>query len=511
MIRSYASCLLVFLAGIAVFNAASHEFPNSASPRQVFQDAIQSYVTLLPSVPSGSPKPWLVYPTNSTIWVGGFATAQGVPPSSQISEYFINGTSRPVVTLHNLILNSILPDPIKPLTKIWFSENSTLAFFDTNNKTQTTETKAITFPGESIQYLASDSQNRIWMSLLGPAGQSDMRMYNPSNHSNQTYQIPTNDAIVQGITVASDNTIWFAEAGSKKIGHLLPESGQTPTEFTPPTSLNLAAPIQVAVDESGNVWFTDHGSNQFGELNPHPQTPTWKVFPIGYCPDNCLYGLPNSIFVDASNTIWFSEHIAGRVGHYNPSSGVLTEYSVPGSNFPLMWWAMPGPYNLVWFVSYGLGQIGYVNASLPVAFSMTGVPPAISVQRGSYQRVPIVGTSTGSELLSFNSSALSQDANGYTPFVYSSSQLNTTVGRSVYSTSIQIFAAWNASLGQRVMAVTAFDSKVSLSMFVQVTVVSSSFPYVALGLSSFVALGGGTSGIMSLLKPKKKSSGNLKG
>jgi streptogramin lyase len=498
------------LVSIAALSIAPHQFSNSANPRQIFQDATQSYVTLLPSVPAGSPKPWLVYPTNSTIWVGGFSTSEGVPPTSQISENFINGTSKPVVTLHNLILNSILPDPIKPLTKIWFTENSTLSFFDTSNKTQTTETKAITFPGESIQYLASDSRNQIWMSLLGPSGQSEITKYDPSSRSNQTYQIPTSNAIVQGITVASDNTIWFAEAGSKKIGHLIPESGQPATEFTPPASLNLAAPIQVAVDESGNVWFTDHGSNQFGELDPHSQTPTWRVFPIGYCPDNCLYGLPNSIFVDAANTIWFSEHIAGRVGHFNPSTRLLTEYSVPGSNFPLMWWAMPGPYNLVWFVSYGLGQIGYVNASIPVAFSIAGVTPAISVQRGSYQRVPIVGSSTGSEVLSFNSSALSQDASGYTPLVYSSSLSTTISGNSGYSTSIQIFAAWNATLGQRVMAITAFDSKVSLNMFVLVTVIDSYFPNVALGLASIMIAGGVTTAIWALTRPRKKSSGKLK-
>ena len=435
---------------------------------------------------------------------------EGAPPTSQISEFFINGTSKLVVTVHNLILGSILPDSIKPLTKIWFTENSTLAFFDTDNKTQTTETKAITFPSESIQYLASDSQNHIWMSAVGPAGLSNIIMYNPATRSNQTYPVPTNGAIIQGITVAPDNTIWFAEAGSKKIGHLVPESGQPPVEFAPPASIYLAAPIQAALDQSGNVWFTDHGSNQFGELDTHSQPPIWRVFPIGYCADNCLYGLPNSIFVDTKNTIWFSEHIAGRVGRYNPSTGVLTEYSVPGSNFPLMWWAMPGPHNLVWFVSYGLGQIGYVNASLPVAFSVGGVSSGINVQKGSYQRVPIFVTSTRPEQLSFNSSALSQDANGYTPLVYSSSQSTTIAGAGVFSNSIQIFAAWNATLGQRIMAVTTFDSRVSLSMFVKVNVVDSAFPYVAEGAVSLVVLGGVIPLVRSLTRPKKKPPGKVK-
>ena len=507
--KSSAAFSLVVLVCISILSAAPHQFSSPVGPRQVSQDASQSYVTMFPSVPEGSPKPWLVYPTNSTIWVGGYVLSQGVPPTSGIREFFLNGTSKPVVTIRNLILSSILPDPTNPLTKIWFPENSTLAFFDTNNKTQTTESQEITFPGESIQYLASDSQNHIWMSAVGPAGLNNIIMYDPSNRLNQTFQIPTNGAFVQGITVAPDNTIWFAEAISKKIGHLIPGTGQI-VEFAPPSTVNLYAPIQVALDTSGNVWFTDHASNQFGELDLHSQPPIWRVFPIGYCRDNCLYGLPNSIFVDASNTIWFSEHIAGRIGHYNPSTGVLTEYSVPGSTFPLMWWAMPGPHSLVWFVSWDLGEIGYVNASLPVAISVSGVSPAIRVQRGSYQRVPIVVTSTDSEMLSLNSSALNQDTSGYTPLVYSSSQSTTIQANAASSTSIQIFAAWNATLGQRVMAVTVYDSKVSLTMFVQVTVVDSSFPYFSIGIVSVMVIGGVTLAVRALTSPGKKALGKRK-
>ena len=508
MIRSSVLCSFVILLGISVLSTLPYQSSIPASPRLVLQDPAQSYVTLLPSVPSESPKPWLIYPTNSTIWVGSFSN--GIPPTSEISAFYVNGTSKPLVTIHNLILSSILPDPARPLTKIWFTENSTLAFFDTSVKTQTTETKAITFPGESIQYLASDSKNRLWISAIGSAGLSSIIMYNPSNNATQTFSVPTNGAFIQGVTVASDDTIWFAETGSKKIGHLIPDSGQAAIEYAPPTTINLYEPIQVALDRSGNIWFTDHASDQFGEIDLHTQPPTWRVFPIGYCPDNCRYGLPNSIFVDASNTVWFSEHIAGRIGRYNPSTGILIEYSVPGSNIPLMWWAMPGPRNLVWFVSWQLGQIGYVNASLPVTLSVSGVYSAISVQRGSYQRVPIVVTSTASDRLSFNSSILNQDASSYIPMIYSSSQSTTIPENAVYSTSIQVFAAWNATLGQRVMAVAAFDSKVSLSMFVQVTVVDSSFPYVSAGVVSVMVIGGVTMAVTALTRPRKKSSGKRK-
>jgi len=309
--------ILTILFAFAVVPA--HILAPTAGPIPVLQTSIQQYVTMLPKVPSSSPSPWLIYPTSSTIWVAGIAT--GNPPTSQIREFFINGTSKSVVSLSNVIVSSILADPAKPSTKIWFTENSTLAYFDTSNATQTSETKAITFADQSIQYLENDTEGRIWMSMVGSSGTSRIAVYDPTTRLNQNYTVPTNGAIIQGINVnAPGSTIWFAEAGSKKLGRLIPATS-TFTEFSPPSSISLSAPIQVALDASGNVWFTDHGSDQFGVLDPHaldPQKATWKVFPIGYCPDNCVYGLPNAIFVDSKNTVWFSEHIAGRVGHYDP-------------------------------------------------------------------------------------------------------------------------------------------------------------------------------------------------
>jgi hypothetical protein len=456
------------------------------------------YVTLLPKVPGSTHSPLLIYPTNTTIWVAGVSTPPN-PTGSQIRQFFIDGTSVRVLNLTNVIVSSIVADPRNPTGKLWFTENSTLSFYDS---TQAKETKAISFPGQSIQYLTNDTKGRIWISMASSSGASSIAVFDPVSHANQTYAVPTSGAIIQGLTVTSGNTIWFAEAGAKKIGRLVPAVPPVFSEFSPPASISLAAPVQVAVDASGNVWFTDHGSNQFGVFDP--QASTWKVFPIGYCLNNCISGLPNAIFVDAKNTIWFSEHVAGRIARYNPSAGVLTEYSVPGGNAPYIWWAMPGPKNLVWFVAFALGQIGYVNASIPVATNLSGGISELTVQRGSYQRVPITVSSGSQEKFSLNSSEVTQDAPPFNPpQIYSSSQSEVVPGENPYSTSIMIFAAWNATLEQRYVALTAFDSKVSLSVFVRVNVIDSSISYVAVGSVSMIILG---SLIIFLRRPRGSSA-----
>ena len=78
----------------------------AVGPSLVLQASTQRYVTLMPKVPGSNPSPWLIYPTSSTIWVAGIAT--GNPPTSQIREFFINETSKAVVTLPNVIVSSIL-------------------------------------------------------------------------------------------------------------------------------------------------------------------------------------------------------------------------------------------------------------------------------------------------------------------------------------------------------------------------------------------------------------------
>src|SRR5207245_9352794 len=97
---------------------------------------------------------------------------------------------------------------------------------------QTSETKAIIFPDQSLQYLANDTQGRIWMSMVGSSGASSIAMYDPLSHLNQTYPVRTSGAIVQGITVSpSGKTLWFAEAGFKIIGRLLLGDSPVPAEF----------------------------------------------------------------------------------------------------------------------------------------------------------------------------------------------------------------------------------------------------------------------------------------
>src|SRR2546425_12197874 len=121
MRSSHAIGSLVLLIVLSILGPSSSPPSHAAVPASVFQSSTQQYVTLLPKVPSSSPSPWLIYPTSSTVWVAGIGT--GNPPSSQLREFFINGTSKGVLSLPNVIVSSILADPTNPSAKVWFTEN----------------------------------------------------------------------------------------------------------------------------------------------------------------------------------------------------------------------------------------------------------------------------------------------------------------------------------------------------------------------------------------------------
>lgn len=414
--------------------------------------------------------PFILYPAGNTVWLVTIKTS--APVSSQILNFTVAGGAQPVATLNGTIVNTVVFD--STLKRLWLVENNTLAYYDPASKTIAT----VPFPAnEGPEYIALDSQDRLWLTL---AGSNRIAMYDPAaSRISSYYNVPTASAGLQGITVSpADNSVWFAEAAAKKIGHLQCASC-TPVEFSPPGEISLSAPVQVAVGSDGMVWFTDHGSNQFGSFNP--TSGEWRVFPVGYCSGECAVGLPNAISFDSHGKLWISEHIAGRIARYDPSTGQLTEYLVPGTASAFTWWMWPGDNDRVWFTSFGLGKIGYVDSSMPVPFSMSTVS-SLSVQRGSSQKINASVTFQGSGTLSLALSATTQDAppGASVPFLSGVADPRQLIpSPAAQQSSITISSASNSTVGPRYVAVTASNGYVTVNSFVRVTVTDISSPYSA--------------------------------
>jgi streptogramin lyase len=481
--------------------------PSSTSP----------YVTtFLISQNSSDFTPFVLYPASyKTVWVvtikaGNVVGNQFVPPKAQIVNFTIGSGGEPIVTRVITLVNAIPSDIVydHTLARVWFLENNSLAYY--NSTAPRSMTIEHTFPGGSPQYMTIDNHEIIWITLLGA---NRVAEYDPiEKEVVSTFPAPATSASLQGITAATDGTIWFAETAARRIGHITcqPTSCNV-TDYGPPPSIELTFPIQLAVDRGGLVWFTDHGNgHQFGSFNP--STGEWRVFGIGYCSESynpdCAVGLPNAISLDSNGMIWFSEHFAGRVAKYDPTTGSLTEYFVPATTIPYIWWMWPGPENLVWFTAFGLGAIGYVNANLPVPFSIKAGVDTVNVQQGTSQSITANVTNDTPGPVYLNVSANGHDAPFGSPPLLDGHASPAGIGPTTNTVTamFKVSAAFTADLGQRYVTLTAYNNRIAVNAFVSVNVtpipfiLRTSVPYFTVGFAFSAGLG--SLGIFLIRPPK---------
>src|SRR5260370_1374185 len=409
---------------------------------------------------------------------------------AQIVNYTIGVGAKPVLTLVNAIPSDIVYD--LALKRVWFLENSSLAYYN-STAPPGNMTVERTFPGGSPQYMTIDNKERIWITLLGT---NQIVEYDPVGKTLvNSYKVPAPSAWLQGITTAPDGTIWFVETTAKKLGHIIPcQTGSfNVTDYGPPPNVEITFPIQLTVDRGGVVWFTDHGLGQFGSFNP--STREWRVFGIGYCSEpynpDCPVGLPNAISLDSNGMIWFSEHFAGRIAKYDPFTGSLTEYFVPATTIPYVWWMWPGPGNLVWFTAFGLGEIGYVNASLPIPISINAGVGTVKVEQGTSQEIPAYVSNHAGGPIYLNVSANGHDAPfASPPLLYGfadPSQIGSTA--TSVTSRFRVSAALAADLGERYVTLTAYNNNVAVNVFVTVNVTPTTIPFIFRTSAPYISIG----------------------
>jgi streptogramin lyase len=457
------------------------------------------YVTAFPiSQNSSDFTPFVLYPASyKTVWIvtiksGNVVDNQVVPPKAQIVNFTIGSGGEPIVTRVITLVNAIPSDIVYDSTipRVWFLENNSLAYY--NSTAPGSISIEHTFPGGSPQYMTIDNHEMIWITLLGT---NRVVEYDPMGKKVvSSFPAPATSASLQGITAATDGTIWFAETAARRIGHINCQA--TPcnvTDYGPPPSVEITFPIQLAVDRGGLVWFTDHGSGEFGSFNP--STGEWRVFGIGYCSESynpdCPVGLPNAIALDSTGMVWFSEHFAGRVAKYDPTTGSLTEYFVPATTIPYIWWMWPGPGNLVWFTAFGLGAIGYVNANLPVPFSIKAGVDTVNVKQGTSQSITANVTNDTPGPVYLNVSANGHDAPFGSPPLLSGYASPAGIGQTTnpIRATFKVSAALTADVGERFLTLTAYDSNVAVNAFVNVNVTRTTIPFIFRTSAPYVSVG----------------------
>jgi streptogramin lyase len=515
-----AAIIVAILAISLTTIAPSQRDESSSSPFNVTdQPTINSpYMRLFQIQQNSSDfSPWLLSPaSNKTVWAVVWGYLANRTLASQIVNFTLGVPQHRSAIIVNDIPNDIVYD--NNSRRVWVLEEGSLAFY---NSTTNNITSELNFPRNSNpEYMTIDNNDQLWITLSGTNQIVEFHIDQKPHYYNIT------DSCIQttlgcglwGIsTDPRDGSTWFAEAFAGRIGHLIPSG--TPascpcTYYTPPSGVNLYGLVQVVASSNGMVWFTAHEGNEFGSLNP--SSGEWTFFPTGYCAEGCSFSLPNAISIDPQGQIWFSEHLAGRIGRYDPNDDTLVEYTIPTtpntSNFcgstctAFSWWMWPGFDNLVWFVAFGLGEIGYVNASAPISLAAATSTERITVPQGGSVALTVSATYEG-EAPSINAIGTSPDISSNPPMLSFLPGQERTFGGQIADSMVTISAAWSSGLGLRYIAVSVYDANITVNTFVRVDVVTNYGAYTTIGFAGGITAYTAAAVSINWISRKKRNNG----
>jgi streptogramin lyase len=182
-----------------------------------------------------------------------------------------------------------------------------------------------------------------------------------------SYNVPTSNSGLIGITKANDGNLWFTEFSAGKIGMINPTT-KAITEFSTPTA--NSGPYEIATGPDGNLWFTEFYSGQIGTINLSTHVITEFSVGVSAGPQNLVSG--------PDGNIWFTDPPSNKVGVMT-TSGQVTEFTVPAPNgAPSGTQVYPqgitkGSDNKLWFTTGNTDEIGSINPTTK-AISLYPIP-----------------------------------------------------------------------------------------------------------------------------------------
>ncbi len=177
------------------------------------------------------------------------------------------------------------------------------------------------------------------------------------------------------VSVASDNSVWFAQLAQPWVGRLHPD-GRIDRYDLPADAIS---PYKIVAHPDGGAWFVERDTDRIGRVTPQGEV---VQFPL---PQPA--GIPHDLTVGPDGGVWYArgteQGVIGRV----TDAGEITEFQIPLQNVPDVPGQVPavpfgitaGPDGNLWFVLQGTNQVGRITpAGEQQLFSLppTATPPS---------------------------------------------------------------------------------------------------------------------------------------
>ncbi len=170
-----------------------------------------------------------------------------------------------------------------------------------------------------------DDAGRIWYTLTVS---NHVAVLDPQSEQFRYYDLPKarpfQDAvpipIAYGLDVAPDQTVWWSQLLSDRIGVVDPETGEVRAWQTP-----FPGPRRLKVGGDGAVWVPGYSTGVLGRFDP--RTEQWKVYPLPTKPAGSE--LPYALGVNrASGDVWIAGSNSDTLIRFEPASERFTAYPI---------------------------------------------------------------------------------------------------------------------------------------------------------------------------------------
>ena len=297
-----------------------------------------------------------------------------------------------------------------------------------------------------------------------------------------------------GILVKFDHTSYeLSRASSLATQTLLLQDFTSFSQFPD----GLSTPNGITVGPNEKIWIADTSSSFFFSFDPENEEFTKYITST---PDNKAYGNSTGLIKNPISRPYWIEHYDGnlvmneqtanRIAVFNPSSETLVEYNIPSRN--PNWADCEGIDNCgvsqvfdfaidgkkIWFTEWVENNIGVVDTSIPLDFSIGIDNTNIILEKGQTSEViltanHVVNNPTSDKLISVNLSSASTSLFSDIVINAESTQFVLNDGKKIIP--IQITAGVNALSGTHKVLLGLYDGEVTISQFINVKIIDPEY------------------------------------
>ena len=395
-----------------------------------------------------------------------------------------------------------------PDGSIWFTDERTDAIwkfsidtesYDRISYSQTDENKS-SLP----QKLVIEGSKIIVNDFTG--GRLSFLDYAQDKQGLRHYAIPSvmDGAVTSDFAIDSDKNVWYTNWIPSGAGILVKfdypgyEFQSTQGEVTQGLFLQdfvewynfpagLTTPNGVAVGPDQKIWLADTSSNYFFSFDPRTEEFTKYVTSIptidsyGNASDFIKNPVSRPYWIERSDdNLIMNEHNANRIGVFNPFSETLVEYTVPSRNpnwadcegidycgvAQVFDFAAYG--EKIWFTEWVENNIGVVDTSIPLPFSIDIDKKQITLEKGQTTQLTLEVTKT------LFSDAFDVNVNSSSTSTFSDiiiTHENSFSLSDKTTISVEIMASEHALSGTHKVLLGAYTNDIAVSQFVTVIVV----------------------------------------